>query len=434
MPERRQRPRTPRIPLLSVVLALFILISGFVSIITMLPGKEPEMHHTPDTLPEDTTPIPKTVTATLGVQGDILMHGPVINTGVVTDGEYDFSSIFRYISDYVESYDYAVANLETTLGGKPPYSGYPVFNCPDGIVDAVKDAGYDMLLTANNHSADTQMAGFDRTLQQVRGAGLETLGTYLDAQEEKFSVIDVGGIKIGMICYTYANGLTANGNPTLNGNPISQSDKVNFFTEDNLDTFYSELDTLLANARTAGAEATMLYIHWGIEYQTKENATQRAIAQKACDLGVDVIVGGHPHVVQPMNLLESTTDPGHKTVCIYSVGNAVSNQRLEEMIKSCPTGHTEDGALFTVTFEKDSQGNVTVADADVIPTWVNMSTVNGQKEYNILPLDPDNKTQWKTDFNLTDELYQDAVASYDRTMAIIGSGLEEVQNYLSNAA
>lgn len=431
MPERRQRPHTPRIPLLSVVLVLFILIFGLVSIITMLPGKEPEKQHAPDILPEDTTPVPETVTATLGVQGDILMHGPVINTGVVTDGEYDFSSIFRYISDYVESYDYAVANLETTLGGTPPYSGYPVFNCPDGIVDAVKDAGYDMLLTANNHSADTQMAGFDRTLQQVRGAGLESLGTYLNDQEQKFTVVDVGGIKIGMICYTYANGLTASGNPTLNGNPISQSGKVNFFTENNLDKFYGELNALLADARTAGAEATVLYIHWGIEYQTTENATQRAIAQKVCDMGVDVIVGGHPHVVQPMDLLESTTDPNHKTVCIYSVGNAVSNQRLAEMINSCPTGHTEDGALFTVTFEKDANGKVSVADADVIPTWVNMSTVNGQKEYNILPLDPDTKDQWKTSFNLTDELYQDAIDSYDRTMAIIGDGLVEVQTWLA---
>ena len=445
MPERSQRPRTPRIAPLAVILALFILIFGIVSLCTMLPEKTPDPPQEPDTQQQDPprqdpeeyvpmTPAGETLTATVGVQGDILMHLPVVETAVITGEDYDFSSIFRYISDYVQSYDYAVANLETTLAGSSrPYSGYPSFNCPDGIVTSMVDAGYDMLLTANNHCYDTQLAGFDRTLEQVRSAGLENLGTYLNDQEQKFSVIDVGGIKLGMICYTYATGLTDAGNPMLNGIPTSQSGKVNFFTNTDLDSFYRELTGLLADAADAGAEATVLYIHWGEEYQLRENATQQAIAQKVCDLGVDVIVGGHAHVVQPVDLLESTTDPDHKTVCIYSVGNAVSNQR-RNLISSCRTGHTEDGALFTVTFEKAPDGTVSVTDADVIPTWVNMSTVNGQKEYNILPLDDATRDQWKTSFNLTDSLYQEAVASYDRTMAIVGDGLAEVQTWLDSAA
>ena len=444
MSERRQRPHTPRIAPLAVILALFIFIFGIVSLCTMLPEKAPETLKEPDTQqqdqpqndPQGTPPAPTgdAITATIGVQGDILMHLPVVETAVITGENYDFTSIFRYITDYVQSYDYAVANLETTLAGSSrPYSGYPAFNCPDGIVSSVVDAGYDMLLTANNHSYDTQLAGFDRTLEQVRGAGLQSLGTYLNDQEQKFSVIDVGGIKLGMICYTYATGLTDAGYPKLNGIPMSQGGKVNFFTNDNLDRFYKELTGMLADAKSAGAEATVLYIHWGEEYQLRENATQQAIAQKVCDLGVDVIVGGHPHVVQPVDLLESTTDPSHKTVCIYSVGNAVSNQR-RDLISSCRTGHTEDGALFTVTFEKAPDGTVSVADADVIPTWVNMSTVNGQKEYNILPLDDATRDQWKTSFNLTDALYQEAVASYDRTMAIVGDGLTEVQTWLTGNA
>ena len=444
MPERRQGPRNPRIAPLAVILALFIFIFGIVSLCTILPEKEPDTLKKPDAQQQDQTQnneqdtppaaAGETLTATIGVQGDILMHMPVVETAVITGDNYDFSSIFRYISDYVQSYDYAVANLETTLAGSSrPYSGYPAFNCPDGIVTSMVDAGYDMLLTANNHSNDTQQAGFDRTLEQVRGAGLESLGTYLNDQEQKFSVIDVGGIKVGMICYTYADELSAQGYPKLNGNPMRQGGKVNFFTKADLNSFYAELTGLLADVDAAGAETTILYIHWGEEYHTQENATQQAIAQKVCDLGVDVIVGGHPHVVQPVDLLESTTDPSHKTVCIYSVGNAVSNQR-RDLISSCRTGHTEDGALFTVTFEKAPDGTVSVADADVIPTWVNMSTVNGQKEYNILPLDPDTKDHWKTSFNLTDTLYQEAVASYDRTMAIVGDGLTEVQTWLGSAA
>ena len=441
MPET---PRTPRIAPLAVILVLFIFTLGIVSLWGLLPEKapdtqikqEPQQQEQPQDEEEyvPMAPIGETLSATIGVQGDILMHLPVIETAVITGEDYDFTSVFRYITNYIQSYDYAVANLETTLAGSGrPYSGYPSFNCPDGIVTSVVDAGYDMLLTANNHCNDTQMDGFDRTLQQVRDAGLESLGTYLNDQEQKFSVIDVGGIQVGMICYTYATGLTDTGYPELNGNPMRQGGKVNFFTNDDLDSFYQKLTSLLADMDAAGAEATVLYIHWGEEYHTEENATQQAIAQKVCDLGIDVIVGGHPHVVQPVDLLESTTDPNHKTVCIYSVGNAVSNQR-RNLISSCRTGHTEDGALFTVTFEKAPDGTVSVADADVIPTWVNMSTVNGQKEYNILPLDDTTRDQWKTSFNLTDTLYQEAVASYDRTMAIVGDGLTEVQTWLTGNA
>lgn len=132
-----------------------------------------------------------------------------------------------------------------------------------------------------------------------------------------------------------------------------------------------------------------------------------------------------------MDLLSSTTDPDHKTVCIYSLGNAVSNQRAAEMRLN--TGHTEDGALFTVTFEKYSDGTVYVAATDVIPTWVNLSSVNGKTEYNILPLDFDRYSEWQSLYNLTDALYASAGNAYDRTMAIVGSGLEECQTYLDQA-
>ena len=144
--------------------------------------------------------------------------------------------------------------------------------------------------------------------------------------------------------------------------------------ENNLDQFYADVEQRLEEMRNDGAEATILYIHWGVEYQLKENQTQRTIAQKLCDLGVDVIVGGHPHVVEPMvgvdvivgghphvvepmDLLESTVDPNHKSVILYSMGNAVSNQRtgISDLF---PAGYTEDGALFTVTFEKYSDGKV----------------------------------------------------------------------------
>ncbi len=348
----------------------------------------------------------------------------------------DFESIFRYVAPYVSAFDYAAVNLETTLGGADcgiPYQGNPLFNCPDGIVQSVKDAGYDMLLTANNHSSDTKAAGIIRTLEQTRAVGLATLGTMLNAEEQKYSVVDVNGIQLGMLCYTYATGVTSDGRPSLNGNAhVSQAGIVNYFMESNLPKFYSEVESHIASMKAAGAEAIILYIHWGIEYQIKENATQQAIAQKLCDLGVDVIVGGHPHVVQPVALLESTVDPSHKTVCIYSLGNAVSNQRTG-FSKLFPDGYTEDGALFSVTFEKYSDGNVYLAGTDVIPTWVNMHANNGAKEYNILPLDISREEEWIEMFDLTNSNFSAAQKSYDRTMGIVGEGLKQCQDYLAQA-
>ena len=373
-------------------------------------------------------------TATVGTMGDLLMHEPVISSCRQSDGSYDFESIFRYMAEYLSACDYAVANLETTLGGTAyPYQGNPEFNCPDSIVDSARDAGFDMLLTANNHCSDTHTDGLLRTLEQVRGGGLATLGTQLNDEEDKYAIVDVNGIRIGMVCYTYADSVTSDGRPSLNyREAVKQVGLVNYFTEGNLDKFYSEIQNLLSVMKEQGAEATMVFIHWGKEYQLTQTPVQSMIAQNLCNLGVDVIVGGHPHVIEPMDLLESTVDPDHKTVCIYSLGNAVSNQRLGKL-SSIQTAHTEDGALFTVTFEKYSDGTVYVADTNVLPAWVNMSTVNGKLEYNILPLDFGRREEWQSLYNLTDSLLTSAQDSYGRTMEIVGAGLTKCQTALQQA-
>ncbi len=385
--------------------------------------------------PETTLPEPETVvsTATISSQGDLLMHQPVFVTCRKSDGSYDFSSIFRYVKDVVTGYDYALANLETTFGGDDfIYQGNPAFNCPDVLADAVVDAGYDMLLTTNNHCGDTMAAGVTRTLEHVRSKGLATLGTQLSDEEPKYSIVDVNGIKIGMVAYSWAysyNGSKVSMNVLT---PIPANGTINFFLNSDLPSFYKEVEEIMAKMKADGAEATMMQIHWGQEYQLEENGTQNKIAQKLCDLGFDVIVGGHPHVVQPMELLESTLDPNHKTVCIYSLGNAVSNQR-SGYISNAPAYYTEDGVIFTVTFEKYSDGKVYVSGTDVIPTWVNMHTTNGVKEYNILPLQDSAREQWKELFNLTTDTLGFATRSYDRTMGLVQEGLTECQDYLAQS-
>ena len=441
-PRRRRRRRHRRIsPLLLIAAAAGILV--IVLTLTMCGKKsdkktgstEPEVTETTETtVPEFSV----TARATVASQGDLLMHATIFAKKwdggcYMDDGTYNFDSLFRYISPYVSAADYAAANLETTLGGPDfPYQGNPSFNCPDALLDSLADAGYDMLLTANNHCYDTLMAGLNRTVQQVRGKGLTAIGTRLSEQEPRYAVVDVNGIKLGMTSYTYTMVMDGS-KPRLNNNsPVENPALVNYFSTDNLSGFYSEISSVYADMKAQGADATIVYIHWGTEYEITENDTQRAMAQKLCDMGVDVIIGGHPHVVQPMDLLTSTTAPEHKTICIYSLGNAVSNQRIEEM--KLKTGHTEDGLVFSVTFEKYSDGTAAVTGVDVLPTWVNkFVNARWKYEYNILPLDQSQKEQWKTLYSLTDEQFTSAQNSYTRTMDILGPGLTKCQSWLDQA-
>lgn len=414
VPQRETEPTEPLIPILP----------------TTEPTTEPPTTEPPTTLP----PEPEHVvsTATIGTVGDLLMHKPVFDTCRQSDGSYNFESIFRYVKDTISSLDYAIANLETTFGGDNyKYQGNPAFNCPDALADSVREAGFDMLLTANNHAGDTLGPGILRTVERVREAGLEALGTQLNGEEPKFSIVEVNGIRIGMVCYTWSYSGDGN-NFSLNGlTPVKDEGQCNYFTNNNPDKLYREAQQIMDQMKSQGAEATMMFIHWGVEYNTTENALQNTMAQKLCDMGFDVIVGGHPHVVQPVELLSSTVDPDHKTVVIYSLGNAVSNQRtgISDLF---PPGYTEDGVLFNVTFCKYSDGTVYLEDVNVIPTWVDLRTTVG-RYYHILPLDAARMDDWKQLLDLSDVGLSAATRSYNRTMGIVGEGINVVKQYLADA-
>lgn len=435
------------------IVPVAILLIAVVLVCTMCGKGEDSKRKNDTTQPTGVTTLPTeavptvVASATVSSQGDLLMHRPIFTKGsakvlqgecYVSEGEYNFDSIFQYVAPYVTAADYAVANLETTFGGDDyPYQGNPNFNCPDALADSVSKAGYDMLLTANNHCCDTTVSGIKRTLEQIHARKLASLGTQLSSEEKKYAVVDVGGIKLGMLCYTYAGGLDGDGVPNLNLNQstrVTEDGIVNYFTKDNLDKLYREVEGHLQAMTQEGADATMLFIHWGSEYELSPDATQKAIAQKMCDLGIDVIVGGHPHVIQPVELLTSSVSPDHKTVCIYSLGNAVSNQKVEEMTEQ-KTGHTEDGAIFTVTFEKNDLGEVYIADVDLIPTWNNKFANRAyHAEYNIVPLEKEKESQWKDLYSLTDDAFLKAQASYERTMEIVNPGLCQVRDFLSQHA
>lgn len=380
-------------------------------------------------------PVTLLSTATVAATGDMLMHLPCIRPAAQEDGTYQFDHYFTYLSSYVQQADYAVANLETTLCGENNgyrYQGYPQFNCPDGIVPSLQNVGFDMLLTANNHCYDTGTKGYHRTQKVLREYGMDYTGTIRDEDDPNYLLVDVNGITLGMICYTYET----NGSPDVvapNGITMSNQDEglINAFCNEDLDSFYTRIGAQMEQMRNKGAEAIVLYIHWGAEYQTRQNSTQSAIAQKMCDMGVDVIVGGHPHVIQPMELLTSTEDENHKTICLYSTGNALSNQRKENM--RMKTGHTEDGVLFSFTFNKYSDGTVRVEGVDLLPTWVDLYTdrSTGKQVYQVYPLD-DSVADWQTAFHLSDSSLKNAKASYDRTMEIIGQGFNDISIYLDS--
>ena len=391
----------------------------------------------PTTVPPTTVPPEPEVfvsTASFTVTGDLLMHRPVFESCWDPEaGDWVFDPIFTFVSPYIQAADYAVANLETTLCGSYEengiyqYSGNPLFNCPDGIATASLNAGFDMLLTGNNHCYDTRMKGIRRTLKVLDETGLESLGTQHDRETVDYKVIEVNGIKVGMTAYTAE---TYDGMPgvisinAIRCHPDSVG-MVNTFDYGQLNKFYEEIGTQFEAMKAEGAEAIVVYLHWGEEYMLEPTDYQKKIAQQLCDMGVDVIVGGHPHVIEPVDLLTSTEDENHKTLIIYSTGNAVSNQRIHEM--RMKTGHTEDGILFSFTLAKYLDGSVEVIETSCVPTWVHMA--GNQESYTILPLDVSCQDQWMEMFGVDEATFAACVDSYNRTMELVGAGMEKAQEW-----
>ncbi len=373
--------------------------------------------------------IKKISSATVINTGDIMVHSTQLD-GAKTANGYDFSAFFKNIKPYVSKADLAVANLEVTFGGEESgsYKGYPAFNTPDCLADVIKDAGFDLMLTTNNHAYDTGLFGLKRTVDVLKEKGLLYVGTRKSASEKNYTVQKVNGIKLGMTAFSYENKCDTAGRKSLNGNIIAveANDLINTFDYDSINDFYSLAEKTIENMKKDGAEAIIFYMHWGEEYQLKENVWQDTIAQELCNRGVDVIVGSHPHVIEPIALLHSENGE-HKTVCIYSMGNAISNQRQEIMHPECTTGHTEDGMLFYYTFDKYSDGSVTLSSVDIVPTWVDKYKGGSGYLYSIVPLSTADEG---SNYGLSANSLQRSQKSYERTKAIVSAGLTEIQTDL----
>ena len=384
----------------------------------------------PETI--DPSKVVEIARANIAVAGDIMLHMPIVRTNQTSDG-YNFDQAFSHVKRYIDSADYGVVNLETTLSGTDggrEYTGAPNFNSPDAIALSAKQAGFDMMLTGNEHCYDYGTTGLKRTLSVLKGYSLATLGTLENKDDSRYLIQSVGGVKVGMVCYTAATIDDSGSTLTLNNlkTDSTAAGLINAFDYHKLSQFYTELEGQISTMRTGGADAIVVFIHWGDEYNLNVNDNQKAIAQKLCDLGVDVIVGSHPHVVQPIDLLTSSADPDHKTVCLYSTGNFLSNLRVDTTPMG--TSHCEDSVILNFTLNKYSDGTVQITAVSLLPTWVMVDGTGATRDFYILPLDQ-SITDWKNAYTLTDQQLSDAKGSYNRTMAIVTPGLNKIATYLS---
>src|SRR5690625_145994 len=313
---------------------------------------------------------------TLAAAGDIMAHSTQNDSAYANGGgSYDFKPMFEDVKSILSEADLTLANFETTTGGADlGYSGFPMFNSPDELIDAVSYAGVDVLTTANNHSLDTRDTGLIRTVKQIRERGIDTVGTYVDGSEDRIVVKEVGGISFGILSYTETtNGLGAQYDPEY------LDSILNLMTKENISR---DIET----AKAADVDFIITFMHWGEEYMTEPNATQVEFAEFMAEEGVDLILGSHPHVIQKSDVIE--TGDGAETYVIYSMGNFISNQRVETLGEEY--ANTEDGIIVNFDIEKnDLTGETKITDVEYVPTWVYRDREEGRETYNyrILPIE-----------------------------------------------
>jgi poly-gamma-glutamate capsule biosynthesis protein CapA/YwtB (metallophosphatase superfamily) len=302
------------------------------------------------------------VTMTFG--GDIMMHLPQINAAFNDEKkQYDFTTVFEKVSAILKRSDVAVANIETTFGGKP-YTGYPQFSAPDTLAWFIKQAGFDVIVTANNHSADRGTKGIVGTIDALEKYGFNHTGTFKNADERALNyplILEKNNIKIAVLNCTYGT----------NGLPVPTPLIVNI-----IDT--AEIRKDIKKAREKGAEIVILTIHWGIEYENEPNKEQKKLAKWFLENGIDVVMGSHPHVIQPAvweTYTPKNDSVSRKGLVVYSLGNFISNQRDR---------YRDGGMLFEFTIRKNKfSKKIDIQNAGFYPTWVYIQPQ--PKEYYILP-------------------------------------------------
>ena len=292
------------------------------------------------------------------IAGDLMQHEPQIKGALQRDGSYDYEECFERVRPELERADVAIGNFEVTLGGRP-YKGYPQFSAPDEYLEACVDAGFDILLTANNHCLDTRRRGLERTLDLMDTLRVPHLGTYRNQQERDHNypfLFEKNGISVVLLNFTYAT----------NGLRVEKPNVVNY-----IDT--AEIARDIKKAHQMNPDVIIAIPHWGIEYQTLPSKEQKELAQWLLDKGVDHVIGGHPHVAQPLELRNNG-----RNLVAWSLGNFISNQFKP---------NTYGGYMVRMEFTK-RDSVTTLSDSGYALYWVSRPQDNGMKhQHRILPID-----------------------------------------------
>lgn len=351
-------------------------------------------------IPEEATPepvVPEIAKLKLIAAGDILFHLPQV-WAANTETGYDFSPAFKYVKTYIEGADIAIANFETvTAGNDLEFTGFPRFNSPEESILGIKESGFDILSTINNHSLDRNKHGIINTINIINKYGLKNIGTYKTPDRLQL-IEDINGIKIAFIGYTFS----------LNGLDSLLKDDEEFMVN-KLDEALIKADIDYLNLNNV--DIIIAYLHWGNEYQKEPTIYQSELANKMIEWGTDIILGSHPHIIQRSDCIEYE---GDKKLVVYSMGNFLSNQRYETMGNSL----TEDGLLVEIDIEKDlSSSKTTILNVQYIPTWVyRYKDINGM-QYEILPIEYVLENTDK--FNLPEDILNRIVKSYNDTLSTL---------------
>lgn len=339
-----------------ILLGIVILVISTLSIILF--GKKFESQVDLNVIVPDSI-----VTITVSFVGDLMCHSTQFNYAKVENDSFDFRPVYREIKNFLSSADFTIGNLETVAAGRSAdYSGYPFFNTPDDFIVALKHAGFDLLVTANNHSLDKGEKGVLRTIEQITLNELQYAGTYnSESDRDSIRVLNLNGIKIAILSYTYGT----NGIPKPKGKDYI----VNL-----IDFGLVESDINSARNR---AEIIIIYYHFGEEYERLPNQNQKDIVEKTINFGADIIIGSHPHVIQPVEYFKTSGAKLDTGFVAYSLGNFISNQRWR---------YSDAGLVLNINLTKNfTTDSIFISDVNYFPTWVFRGNTEAVREFIILP-------------------------------------------------
>jgi len=292
--------------------------------------------------------------------GDIMGHDEQIWSAENRETHlYNYDDVFQYIKPVIAGADIAIANFEVTLGG-PPYTGYPQFSSPADLAVACKNAGIDYLVTANNHAADRGKKGIISTINKLDSIGIPHTGTFLNSScRDSLTplMIHKNGTSIALLNYTFST----------NGIIVPEPVIVNMLDKELITRDINE-------AKDKNADIIILFLHWGTEYDTIPSKTQTDLALYFQSIGVDMVIGSHPHVLQKMVRTKNNVT-GNDDVVIYSLGNFVSNQRKPK---------TDGGSMVRIELTRTGE-KYNISNAGYYLTWVYAPIEKYRKKFFILP-------------------------------------------------